>query len=66
MSATKSLNKFYSGMLTFMLVLVLGIQSSDALAAADWAELSGKQQELLAPLKNDWGNMTNAQRERWL
>jgi hypothetical protein len=66
MSATRSLSKFYSATLTAILVLVLGIQSSDALAAAEWSELSGKQQELLAPLKNDWDNMTNAQRERWL
>lgn len=49
-----------------MLMLVLGIQSSDVLAAAEWSTLSGKQQELLSPLKNDWDDMTNAQRERWL
>lgn len=66
MSAIRSLTKSYSGILTIMLVLVLSIQSSDALASAEWSELSGKQQELLAPLKNDWEKMTNAQRERWL
>lgn len=62
MTATKR----YSGILTLCLLLVLGIQSSEALASAEWAELSGKQQELLEPLKNNWGSMTNAQRERWL
>lgn len=66
MSAIRSLTKSCSGILTIMLVLVLSIQSSDALASAEWSELSGKQQELLAPLKNDWEKMTNAQRERWL
>lgn len=58
--------RLYSGLLTLGLVLVLCIQSADALASTSWAELSGKQQELLAPLKDEWGSMTNAQRERWL
>lgn len=49
-----------------MLLVVLGVQSADALAAEEWSELSGKQQELLEPLKNDWSDMTKAQRERWL
>lgn len=58
--------RLYSGLLTLGLVLVLCIQSTDALASTSWAELSDKQQELLAPLKDEWGSMTNAQRERWL
>lgn len=66
MSATRSLSRFYSGVLSIMLMLVLGIQSADALASSEWSGLSGKQQELLAPLKNDWDDMSNAQRERWL
>lgn len=58
--------RLYSGLLTLGLVLVLGIQSADALASTSWSELSSKQQELLAPLKDEWDSMTNAQRERWL
>lgn len=58
--------KLYSGLVTLGLVLVLGIQSADALASTSWSELSDKQQELLAPLESEWGAMTNAQRERWL
>ncbi|MEQ9106959.1 MAG: DUF3106 domain-containing protein [Limnobacter sp.] len=58
--------KLYSGLVTLGLVLVLGIQSADALASTSWSELSDKQQELLAPLESEWGSMTNAQRERWL
>jgi hypothetical protein len=53
-------------MLTLGLTFVLGLQSENALADTSWSELSPKQQELLAPLKNDWNSMTNAQQERWL
>ena len=60
------MTRLYSGLMTLGLVLVLCVQSTDALAATDWSELSAKQQELLAPLKNDWNSMTNAQQERWL
>ncbi|MCE2744882.1 MAG: DUF3106 domain-containing protein [Burkholderiales bacterium] len=60
------MTKLYSGLLTLGLILVLCIQSNPALASTKWSELSSKQQELLAPLKNDWNSMTNAQQERWL
>lgn len=58
--------RLYSGLLTLGLALVLALQSAEALADTDWSELSPKQQELLAPLKNEWNSMTNAQQERWL
>lgn len=66
MNATRIATKLYTGLLTLALLLVLGIQSSDAMAATDWSELSSKQQELLAPLKDEWDSLTNSQRERWL
>lgn len=59
-------NKLYSTLMTLGLLVVLAIQGSDALAAASWSELSPKQQELLAPLKDNWNSMTRAQQERWL
>lgn len=48
--------------------LLLGLLTQGGLALADteWSSLSGKQQELLEPLKNDWNGMSKAQRERWL
>lgn len=58
--------RLHSGILSFGFLLVLGMQSSGAFASETWSELSGKQQELLAPLKNEWSSMNNAQRERWL
>ena len=66
MNATKTASKLYSGLLTLALVLVLSIQSADALAATDWSELSAKQQELLEPLKDECNNLSNSQLERWL
>lgn len=60
------MTRLYSGLMTLGLVLVLCVQSTDALAATAWSELTAKQQELLEPLKNDWNSMTNAQQERWL
>lgn len=60
------MTKFFSGLMTLGLVLVLGVQSADVFAATDWSQLTPKQQELLAPLKGDWNSMSNAQRERWL
>lgn len=66
MNATKTITKLYSGFLTLFLLLVLGIQSSTAMAATDWSELTSKQQELLAPLMNDWSLLTDSQQERWL
>lgn len=66
MNATRIATKLYTGLLTLALLLVLGIQSSDAMAATDWSELSSKQQELLAPLKDEWDSLTNSQQERWL
>jgi hypothetical protein len=58
--------KLYSALLTAGLLFVLLTQSAQVFAASDWAELSQKQQELLAPLKNDWSSMSRSQRERWL
>jgi len=48
------MTRLFSGLMTLGLVLVLCIQSDNAFAATDWSELSDKQQELLAPLKDDF------------
>lgn len=58
--------RLYSALLTLGLTLVLALQSAEALADTEWSELSPKQQELLAPLENEWNSMTDSQRERWL
>lgn len=60
------LDKFSSACLTAGLFFVLAIQSAQVFAAADWSQLSPKQQELLEPLKNDWNSMSRSQKERWL
>ena len=52
--------------LSLAFLLTLGTQSSGVFASETWSELSGKHQELLAPLKNEWASMSKAQRERWL
>lgn len=59
-------NPFCSRLLTLGLFLLLTLQTGAVLAAPGWSELSPKQQELLEPLRGEWGSMTDAQRERWL
>lgn len=53
------------------LTLCLFVAFSAFAAAADkkqpdWAQLAPEQQQILAPLSNDWNNFDDQQRKKWL
>ncbi|WP_370264391.1 DUF3106 domain-containing protein [Limnobacter sp.] len=58
--------RLYSAMLNLGMLFVLLVQTQAALADTPWRALSPKQQELLAPLQDDWDSMSDVQQERWL
>lgn len=47
-------------------IFFIGLPNSQAWAAANWEELSPKQQELLRPLQREWSGLSASQRDKWL
>ncbi|HEX4843979.1 MAG TPA: DUF3106 domain-containing protein [Limnobacter sp.] len=58
--------RLYSGLLSLGMLFVLGVQTGNAWADTPWRTLTPKQQELLAPLEEDWDEMSDVQQQRWL
>ncbi|MCL4728680.1 MAG: DUF3106 domain-containing protein, partial [Candidatus Kuenenia stuttgartiensis] len=44
----------------------LALGTPGLVRAQNWSQLSAEEQRILAPLKDDWPNIEQARREKWV